>query len=124
MKKTILIVEDDIDIRDSLRELLEIEGYSVISAANGQEGLDCLARQSAAKIDLILLDLMMPIKDGLTFRAEQQEHPTWSNIPVVVMSADRNAPQKVANLGVMACLRKPVELDVLLGILNKVPVNE
>jgi CheY-like chemotaxis protein len=118
MPKKILIVEDDIDIRESLRELLELEGYPIAVAANGQEALDVLAREPLGSVGLILLDLMMPVKDGISFRVEQKADPRLAPIPVVVMSADRSAAQKVGHLGVDACLRKPVELERLLELLR------
>ena len=112
MPKKILIVEDDNSIRELLVELLQGEGYQVVSAVNGLEGLKCLEAQTA--FDLILIDLMMPVMDGYTFRTEQMKHPKWSRIPVVVMSAEANAREKMKNYGVTAFLSKPVELDTIL----------
>ena len=82
---TILVVDDDADIRDSVAEVLEDAGYRVQQAANGREALDYL--QASAYPCIILLDLMMPVMDGPQFRAAQQSKPTLAGIPVVVISA-------------------------------------
>jgi len=112
MAKRILVVEDDTSIRELLVELLESEGYSVASAINGLEGLKFL--QSEGNPDLILIDLMMPVMDGYSFRTEQLKNPTWSKIPTVVMSAEANAKEKMKNFSITAFLSKPVELDTIL----------
>lgn len=112
MAKRILVVEDDTSIRELLVELLESEGYVVASAVNGLEGLKIL--QSETSPDLILIDLMMPVMDGYSFRTEQLKNPTWSKIPTVVMSAEANAKEKMKNFSITAFLSKPVELDTIL----------
>lgn len=113
MAKRILIVEDDNSIRELLVELLQSEGYEVGSAINGLEGLKCLETEKMP--DLILIDLMMPVMDGYSFRTEQMKNPKWSKIPVVVMSAEANAKEKMKNYGITAFLSKPVELDTILS---------
>jgi CheY-like chemotaxis protein len=112
MAKRILVVEDDTSIRELLVELLESEGYSVTSAVNGLEGLKQLQTQRLP--DLILIDLMMPVMDGYTFRSEQLKNDSWSKIPTVVMSAEANAKEKMKNFQITAFLSKPVELDTIL----------
>lgn len=112
VRKRILIVEDDLDIRDSLVELLEDSGYAVETASNGQEGLDVL--QSSVTPDLILLDLMMPIKDGFAFRSEQLGMPQFAQIPVIIMSADGQVKEKTAQTQCAAYIRKPLEIDYFL----------
>jgi len=112
MTKRILVVEDDTSIRELLVELLESEGYTVASAVNGLEGLKYL--QTANKPDLILIDLMMPVMDGYSFRTEQLKNPEWSEIPTVVMSAEANAKEKMKNFNITAFLSKPVELETIL----------
>jgi CheY-like chemotaxis protein len=115
--KTILVVEDDCDVRDALIELLEYRGYLVVGAANGREALDRL--RSSTRPALILLDLMMPVMDGWQFRAEQLRDPSLAPIPVVVISADGNVPQKAAAIGVASYLQKPVEADALLSAIER-----
>lgn len=112
MTKRILVVEDDTSIRELLVELLESEGYEVASAVNGLEGLKCL--QTGATPNLILIDLMMPVMDGYSFRTEQLKNPKWSGIPTVVMSAEANAKEKMKNFNITAFLSKPVELETIL----------
>lgn len=112
MAKRILVVEDDTSIRELLVELLESEGYAVASAINGLEGLKYL--QNEINPDLILIDLMMPVMDGYSFRTEQLKNANWSKIPTVVMSAEANAKEKMKNFSITAFLSKPVELDTIL----------
>ena len=112
MAKRILIVEDDHSIRELLVELLQGEGYDVTSAVNGLEGLKCLEQNSS--FNLILIDLMMPVMDGYTFRTEQMKNPKFSKIPVVVMSAEANAKEKLKSYQITAFLSKPVELDTII----------
>lgn len=111
MAKKILVVEDDTSIRELLVELLESEGYVVGAAVNGLEGLKYLQQETP---DLILIDLMMPVMDGYSFRTEQLKNATWSKIPTVVMSAEANAKEKMKHFNVTAFLSKPVELDTIL----------
>ncbi|MFP5384916.1 MAG: response regulator [Bacteriovoracia bacterium] len=117
MTKRILVVEDDTSIRELLVELLESEGYDVGSAVNGLEGLKSL--QSEKKPDLILIDLMMPVMDGYSFRTEQLKNPQWAEIPTVVMSAEANAKEKMKNFNITAFLSKPVELDTILKTVSR-----
>lgn len=112
MAKRILVVEDDTSIRELLVELLESEGYAVSSAVNGLEGLKIL--QTDGSPDLILIDLMMPVMDGYSFRTEQLKNTEWSKIPTVVMSAEANAKEKMKNFNITAFLSKPVELETIL----------
>jgi len=117
LKKRILVVEDDQYIRDSLAELLQDEGYAVSVARDGQEGLDALRHNGHP--DLILLDLMMPVKDGFQFRAEQREDPELAKIPVVIFSADTGVNQPNAQFEGAAILKKPVDLDALLSMVKQ-----
>jgi CheY-like chemotaxis protein len=113
----ILIVEDDAITREAMSMVLEGEGYAVTGAAHGREALDRL-RQGPLP-DLILLDLMMPVMDGWEFRAAQRQDPALAGIPVMVVSAASDAPQKAVALGAAGFLGKPVELDVLLDAVQR-----
>lgn len=115
--KRIFVVEDDLHIRESLTEVLEIEGFNVFSAVNGQEALDLL--RSGERADLILLDLMMPVKDGFQFKAEQEVDPLISKIPVIIMSANGNMSAKKELGTIKEFLKKPIDLDALLDTINK-----
>ncbi|MEO7092000.1 MAG: response regulator, partial [Polyangiales bacterium] len=71
--KSVLVIEDDVDIREALMGILRDEGYLADGAGNGLEGLDHLRAQGGVRPGLILLDLMMPVMNGWQFRAEQQQ---------------------------------------------------
>src|SRR5690349_9209397 len=112
-QREVMVIEDDFAIRETLRELLEDEGYRVVGAANGMEALHRLKGGRAPQ--LILLDLMMPIMDGWEFRTAQQSDPALADIPVVVISADHGLDKKVGSLAADGYLAKPFELDALLA---------
>src|SRR2546425_5042545 len=109
---TVLVVEDDFDLRDALVPILEYEGHRVVSAANGQEALDRL--HAMPPPSLILLDLMMPVMNGEEFRAVQLRDPTLASIPVVVVSAHPSAEERAARIGAAGCVKKPFEIEDLL----------
>lgn len=111
----ILLVDDSPDLRIPMKRLLEMEGYQVVCAENGKVALDYLGSTNSLP-GLILLDLMMPIMDGPTFRSHQLQNARWSLIPVVVMSASALVKREADQLGVRAYLSKPVELDDLLDL--------
>ncbi len=117
MAKRILVIEDDASIRELLVELLESEGYEVGSAINGLEGLKYLKENKIP--DLILIDLMMPVMDGYSFRSEQLKNAKWSHIPVVVMSAEANTKDKMKNYQITSFLSKPVELETVLKTVSQ-----
>jgi CheY-like chemotaxis protein len=109
LRATVMVVEDDHDIRDSLAVALTDAGYDVIDAQNGKVALDRLA---SARPSVILLDLMMPVLNGLEFLVEFRKNPSWARIPVIVASANRG--YDASDLGTFAVLRKPLDLDDLL----------
>ena len=86
----VLIVDDDPDIRESMQEVLEAEGYTVNCVANGREALDYLRRSPRPCV--ILLDLMMPVMDGWQFRREQKLDPAIADIPLIVITASGKRP--------------------------------
>src|SRR5688572_13333187 len=88
-RRTILLVDDDNDIRETYGEVLVDEGYQVVLARDGLEALEYL-EGTATLPDLILLDLMMPRMDGNQFRGRQLETPRLADIPVVVISASQS----------------------------------
>ena len=79
-----LVVDDDVALRQLLRRMLEPEGYAVVEAENGRVALERLRDVSPS---LILLDLMMPEMDGFEFVAEFRRHEAWRAIPIVVITA-------------------------------------
>lgn len=114
----VMVVDDDVEIRGLVRELLEVDGYSVLTAANGREALH-LGQIAARPVVLILLDLMMPDMDGLEFRAEQLKTPALAEAPVVVMSGDTRVKERAGAVGAVARLQKPFDLNELLEIVSR-----
>src|SRR3954470_12387725 len=98
MKKRVLVVDDDPDIRESVRLVLEDEGYEVEEAADGAAAL-ALLRAATTRPDVILLDLMMPVMNGWQFRAAQLADDDLADIPVIVLSADSNLSEKAPTFG-------------------------
>ncbi len=108
--RSILIIEDDVSIRETLKAFLEYEGYSVSVAADGQQGLNLLAQSK--KPDLILLDLMMPIMNGWQFLEALAKSPKKTlTPPVLVLTA---FTEKGQGLGAIAVIKKPIDLEFLL----------
>jgi CheY-like chemotaxis protein len=116
-RNSILIIEDDQEIREALEEILRFEGYEVGSVKNGKEGLDYLHKASAPSV--ILLDMMMPVMNGYQFLAAYQEEPSFSGIPVIVLSADNALEDKLKQFQVRFFLKKPIELERLLELVKQ-----
>jgi CheY-like chemotaxis protein len=113
----ILVVEDGADTRNAMRSLLEAEGYRVTCAANGREALDCL--HSSQLPCVILLDLHMPVMDGLQFSQELQRDPELALIATVIISAAENLTQVAASLGATDYCSKPIRFDWLLKTIHR-----
>ncbi len=111
----ILVVEDDKDLRDSLCEALELEGYVAVSAENGQAALRHLA--TGRQPCIILLDLMMPVMDGWTFHQELQKDRARAAIPVVVMTAA--PPARAAAIAPQAILYKPLHMGRVIDVVQE-----
>jgi CheY-like chemotaxis protein len=110
-RATILVIDDDPDTVTTMRDILEEEGHTVLSATNGLEGLEVALEH---KPDLVLLDLDMPVMNGHAFLDAIAAAPTLSDVTVVVLSG--------ANDARVACesVRKPLRLDTLLGLIDRV----
>lgn len=116
--KIILLVDDEHAIVDALTGILEDEGYRVVAAANGKEGL---ARLADSHPDVVLVDVMMPIMGGREMLAAMKAHEEWRTVPVVMMSAvplavlqhDPGGP-----LAFSAFVQKPFDLELLLSTLH------
>ena len=106
----ILVIDDEASIRELLRLMLEMSGFTVVMAANGKDALDLLARSDAPC--LILLDLMMPVMNGWEFFRIIRADERYKNIPVVVISAYTSAEMELPAVDV---LEKPFEMDLLRG---------
>ncbi|HET9754018.1 MAG TPA: response regulator [Myxococcales bacterium] len=116
--RTVLVIEDDGDIRDAIGELLEDRNYRPLLASNGAAALAEL-RAVEPKPCLILLDVMMPIMDGRTFRAQQQTDPALNEIPVVVLSAHADASAAAVEMKADGFLKKPIDLRRLLETVDR-----
>jgi CheY-like chemotaxis protein len=111
----VLVIEDDPDIREIVGDLLKDAGYSVTLASHGAEALEILQILTPR---LILLDLSMPVMDGIEFQRHQLRHPDIASIPVVAMSAAARMEQHV-RLSLNGALRKPMNLEVLLQLVER-----
>ena len=115
--KTILVVDDEFDLSSTVRAILEGEGYRVDVCANGREALD---RVRAARPDLVLLDVMMPVVDGYGVLDAMRREPGLKDVPVVLMNS---YPPKRDGGGWQGFLRKPFTLGTLLDTVRQaVPV--
>lgn len=116
----ILVVEDDSDLRDTLREVLEAAGHSVAVAQDGLDALSQLRQETGRRPDLILLDLQMPNMNGIEFREQQLQTAALVDIPVVVLTADPQGEAKIAALRTSGFLRKPLKLPSLLKLIPQI----
>ena len=110
-RHTVYVIEDDSDLRRTIGEALEAQGYDVVAAANGAEALEALRREGTRPC-LILLDLMMPVMNGYEFRKEQRADPALAEIPVVVISAHARG-----QVDADVFLPKPIGLRRLLAVI-------
>ncbi|MCW8195854.1 response regulator [Proteobacteria bacterium 005FR1] len=114
----ILIVEDEPDIRETLKDILELEGFSVTTAANGREALQRV--EEIQRPCLILLDLMMPVMDGWQFLhilKDERKH-VFATIPVVVISAAADVSAVQQQYGCKA-IKKPVSISTLVELAHE-----
>jgi two-component system chemotaxis response regulator CheY len=114
--KTILVVDDDPEERESMSFFLDAKGYSVVEAENGQEALEVLKRIRRLPC-LVVLDLFMPVLNGREFLKRLAQDPVLRDIPVIVVSGNDNFDVPLE--GVAAYLRKPVKPDRLVEIVDQ-----
>ena len=113
-RNRILVVEDNIDLRESITEILALNGFLASSAENGKAALDELER-SWTPPALILLDLTMPVMDGVTFLHHLKQIPRLRKIPVLLMTAQETPPA----LDAAAVLQKPFTPASLLSLMKR-----
>lgn len=118
---SVLVVEDDANLREAIVYVLEGAGYEVIAVPDGALALGVLTQGILPGV--ILLDLMMPVMDGWEFRQHQLADPSLASIPVIVVSADPRGVKLVGSPGVHDVLVKPVEVEALLESLARLPVR-
>jgi CheY-like chemotaxis protein len=112
--ETVLVVDDDTSILDTVSAILSGEGYDVVSAASGQEALEAVARKQPL---LILLDMRMPIMDG--WAVARALRGQGINVPIIVMTAAESAKRWADEVGAEGYLAKPFGLDELLATVER-----
>jgi DNA-binding response OmpR family regulator len=113
---SILVVEDDVEVSQCVGQLLRAEGYAVHTVADGEAALGYLSTREPPS--LVILDLGLPRVDGATLRLRMRETPAWAAIPVVILSARRNAARIVAQLLPAELVKKPFHVDELLHVVQ------
>jgi CheY-like chemotaxis protein len=114
---TVLVIEDDPDMRDLERTVLECGGYEVKMAGNGVEALRSLQRATPC---VILLDLMMPVMDGLSFLKERRRQGAAPATPVICVSAaGPDLVTEALRLGAAECVHKPADLNELCEVVAR-----
>ncbi len=105
--KTILIIEDEAEVRNFASRVLELEGYQVLQAEDGDTGLRLVVKNRVA---LVLLDLRLPGRDGWAVLEEMKGNPELSSIPVIVFTASAGVPQhdRALSMGAADYLVKPL----------------
>jgi DNA-binding response OmpR family regulator len=118
----VLIVEDDPEVREMVRQLLSTAGFYAVGAQDGLEALHLLRtvrhREPLAPC-LVLLDLMMPRLGGNEFRRAQLGDPTVANVPIAVMSGATDLAQRAEAMGAVASLAKPLDVEVLMDVVKR-----
>lgn len=109
--KNVLVIDDDPAICQTMKDVLEIQGYEVVTASDGVEGIKALKSMSGLPC-MILLDLMMPGMNGWGFLDFQKANPTYSKVPVIICSAYEASAKSI---GTSPVLIKPVQLNSLMG---------
>jgi two-component system cell cycle response regulator DivK len=121
-QKTVLLADDYEDARMILKKLLEMEGCRVVEAADGREAVELASRHSS-ELDLILMDLSMPVLDG--YEAARRIHASEEtrHIPVVALSAlcEQSMRDKAIEAGCSDCLPKPLDFKLIEELLERLP---
>ncbi|HSR53251.1 MAG TPA: response regulator [Acidobacteriota bacterium] len=118
-REKIVVIEDESDILELIQYNLKREGYSVLTSTNGEEGLDLVRRENP---DLVLLDLMLPGRDGIEVCKRLKSDPVSRNIPIVMVTAKGEESEVVLGLGVGAddYVTKPFSPKELMARVNAV----
>ncbi|HVV15821.1 MAG TPA: response regulator [Polyangia bacterium] len=114
--RTILLVEDDPDVRDSLQDILEDEGFDVVPASNGKQAIDFLTLNDPPGADLVILDLLMPMVSGWEVLQRMSVEARLAGVPVIVLSA-MATPRPPRAQGFV---RKPFSVDAFVGEVRSV----
>ena len=116
MKPTVFVVEDQTELRESICEELERQGFATVGAPHGEKALSLL-RRVGARPALMLLDLLLPHKDGWEVVASMKADPNLRDVPIVVMSAVPPQATSLQAQGVAATLPKPFTMEELLFVI-------
>lgn len=116
--KTILVIEDNTEIRENTAEILELSGFKVVTASSGQEGL---SRATDPVPDIILCDIMMPQVDGYEVIRQLKSNPLTASVPFVYLTArgEKNEQELAMGLGACAYIRKPFDATDLVRTVNQ-----
>jgi CheY-like chemotaxis protein len=121
--RRVLIVEDDVRNVFALSSVLEPKGITVMIARNGREAIDVLARsmqEPSGRVDLVLMDIMMPEMDGLTAMREIRKRGEWKNLPIIALTAKAMADDhdKSLTAGANDYIAKPLDVEKLLSLVR------
>ena len=121
--RRILVVEDDIRNVYALTNILEPRGAEVVIARNGREALDVLSKSEIGEspaIDLVLMDVMMPVMDGLTATRKIRENPAWRKLPILTLTAKAmpDDQRRCIEAGASDYMAKPLDVDKLLSLVR------
>lgn len=114
----VLVIDDEPSIRDLLTDILKDEACTVATAPHGAAALDYLHRTPTLP-KVILLDVMMPVMDGITFLHVKQADPLLADIPVVLLSAHLQQRPEILTLPIEAFLPKPMDYDLIAAIAHR-----
>jgi CheY-like chemotaxis protein len=117
-KPTILVAEDSADTREMMQVLLQIRGYNVVAADNGIHALEVAVKNEP---DAVLLDLQLPIMDGLSVTRSLRSHPALKTVPIIIISGHDPEPyrQRAIDAGSNEYLLKPIDFDRLQSVLDR-----
>ena len=120
--RRILVVEDDVRNVYAVTNILEPRGAAVQIARNGKEALEALTKggEQGAPIDLVLMDVMMPVMDGLTATREIRKNPDWKKLPVITLTAKAmpDDQQRCIDAGANDYMAKPLDVEKLLSLVR------
>ena len=113
---TVLVVDDEFGVAEVLEAILVDEGYRVLTAVNGKQGMESLARE---KPDLVLLDFMMPVLDGPGMLRAMAADPHLASIPVILMSSLPEQTVAARVSGHVGFVRKPFSIETVIAAVAK-----
>lgn len=118
--RRILIVEDDVRNVYALTNILEPRGAIIDIARNGREAIEALQKTSDAPVDLMLMDVMMPVMDGLTATREIRKNPAWKKLPIIALTAKAmpDDQQRCIEAGANDYMAKPLDVEKLLSLVR------